>query len=310
MLEIDGQRRTRRSESRSAIPSGTAAEQAGRSSARSAWPSRPLDPRGGRRIRGSFRPRSGAPRHRRSAGRKSTSRRLPTVAVPSTIVSPERATTAPPAWRASLPVSKEISSPPTSTETRLTSNMLIYYFPSAARMAAQSLKELLVLVRLAMLQGKPGDVEIIRQPGRRPGTPPGSRHPRADPALEIAATPARRSPSERRSRSKRSRSSPSAFARSHRCGSPPSPVGVDRVHERPERLLALQRRRLGGGMEGGRAGMLAGHREVAEHEAQRPPLQLRPDRGAMRACEVEVQDQLPPSPRTWSSGPTGGRWRW
>ena len=37
----------------------------------------------------------------------------------------ERTTTAPLAWRASLPVSKEISSPPTSAETRLTSNMLM-----------------------------------------------------------------------------------------------------------------------------------------------------------------------------------------
>ncbi len=58
-------------------------------------------------------------------GRKSTSLRLPIVAVQRTIVSPDWTTTAPLAWRASLPVSKEIWPSPTSTETRLTSNMLI-----------------------------------------------------------------------------------------------------------------------------------------------------------------------------------------
>ena len=42
-----------------------------------------------------------------------------------TMVSPLRTTTAPPAWRASLPVSKVISPAPTSTETRLTSNILM-----------------------------------------------------------------------------------------------------------------------------------------------------------------------------------------
>ena len=55
------------------------------------------------------------------SGRKSTSRRFPAVAVASTIVSPADTTTDPLACLASLPVSKEISFPPTSTETRLTS---------------------------------------------------------------------------------------------------------------------------------------------------------------------------------------------
>jgi hypothetical protein len=58
-------------------------------------------------------------------GRKSTSRRLPIVAVQSTIVSPAQTTTDPPACLASLPVSKEIWLSPTSTETRLMSNMLM-----------------------------------------------------------------------------------------------------------------------------------------------------------------------------------------
>src|ERR1700753_1375587 len=63
-------------------------------------------------------------------GRKSTSRRPPIVAVLRTIVSPLRTTTAPLACFASLPVSKEIVSSPTSAETRVTSNMLIRFFTS------------------------------------------------------------------------------------------------------------------------------------------------------------------------------------
>jgi hypothetical protein len=47
------------------------------------------------------------------------------VAVQSTIVSPARTTTEPLACLASLPVSNEISVSPISTETRLTSNLLI-----------------------------------------------------------------------------------------------------------------------------------------------------------------------------------------
>ena len=51
------------------------------------------------------------------SGRKSTSRRLPAVAVLRTMVSPWRTTTAPEACLAILPVSKEISLPAISTET-------------------------------------------------------------------------------------------------------------------------------------------------------------------------------------------------
>ena len=59
------------------------------------------------------------------SGRKSTSRRFPIVAVERTMVSPLRTTTDPLACLASLPVSKEIWLSPTSTETRLMSNMLM-----------------------------------------------------------------------------------------------------------------------------------------------------------------------------------------
>src|SRR4051794_4118121 len=59
------------------------------------------------------------------SGRKSTSRRLPMVAVLRTIVSPWRTTTAPEACLAILPVSKEISWPAISTETVVTASLLI-----------------------------------------------------------------------------------------------------------------------------------------------------------------------------------------
>src|SRR5258706_13880939 len=59
------------------------------------------------------------------SGRKSTSRRLPTVAVLSTMVSPWRTTTAPEACLAILPVSNEISVPAISTETVVTESLLI-----------------------------------------------------------------------------------------------------------------------------------------------------------------------------------------
>ena len=51
------------------------------------------------------------------SGRKSTSRRLPRVAVERTMVSPWRTTTEPEACLATLPVSNEISLPAISTVT-------------------------------------------------------------------------------------------------------------------------------------------------------------------------------------------------
>ena len=71
-------------------------------------------------------------------GRKSTSRGLPAVAVARTLVSPASTTTAPLAWRASLPVSKEISVPPSSSETRFTSNMRVF-LSCRLRLAAVSM---------------------------------------------------------------------------------------------------------------------------------------------------------------------------
>ena len=63
------------------------------------------------------------------SGMKSMSRRLPAVAVPRTRVSPEATRTAPEACLASLPVSKWISAPPISTETRCTSDMYSFLGP-------------------------------------------------------------------------------------------------------------------------------------------------------------------------------------
>src|SRR3954467_7798360 len=59
------------------------------------------------------------------SGRKSTSRRLPTVAVLRTIVSPWRPTTPREPCLASLPVSNEISLPAISTDTVVTASLLI-----------------------------------------------------------------------------------------------------------------------------------------------------------------------------------------
>ncbi len=61
------------------------------------------------------------------SGRKSTSRRLPAVAVESTRVSFAETVTLPEACLASLPVSKVISVPPISTETRVASGMYMSF---------------------------------------------------------------------------------------------------------------------------------------------------------------------------------------
>src|SRR3954463_10258988 len=65
------------------------------------------------------------------SGRKSTSRRLPAVAVESTTVSPAVTVTAPEACLAILPVSKAISVPPISTATRCTSDICPFLRPAS-----------------------------------------------------------------------------------------------------------------------------------------------------------------------------------
>ena len=72
------------------------------------------------------------------SGRKSTSRGLPAVAVPSTIVSPALTTTEPEACLARRPVSNVISVPPTSTETRCTSDICSFHARASVRGSSAS----------------------------------------------------------------------------------------------------------------------------------------------------------------------------
>ena len=72
------------------------------------------------------------------SGRKSTSRGLPAVAVPSTIVSPALTTTEPEACLARRPVSNVISVPPISTETRCTSDICSFHARASVRGSSAS----------------------------------------------------------------------------------------------------------------------------------------------------------------------------
>src|SRR5215211_8945426 len=75
----------------------------------------------------------------------------------------------------------------------------------------------------------------------------------------------------------------------------PALVAVDRVHQCPEcGLSTLERNGFRGSVQGGGAGMLARDREVPEDEAKWQALDSRPDGGAVRTCEVHVDDRLAP----------------
>lgn len=69
-------------------------------------------------------------------------------------------------------------------------------------------------------------------------------------------------------------------------------VGVERVDHREEG--ALQAGRLDRRVQGRGARMLAGNREVAEDDRCLASADLRPSRGAVRATEIGVDDQLRP----------------
>src|SRR5918994_720915 len=195
------------------------------------------------------------------SGRKSTSRSLPAVAVQRTIVSPERTTTDPLAWRASFPVSKEISSPPTSTETRVTSNMLICGVSlPAARLAAAFALRTVVLCR--------GDVS-----GRRlRGAPLGERGRRsrdagADPADEIPLDPFanRLRAAIRVELLEVEAEALRAFPEVGIVDA--AAIRIERVAHLPER--ALHPGGLRGGMKRRSPRVLRGHRKVPEAEPQR-----------------------------------------
>ena len=173
---VDRHRRGRPAGSRGASPWGRAGGSAGRSCARSASPSRPPSPRGGRTSRGSCPRRSGAPRRPPSAAGSRRRGSLPAVAVQRTIVSPARTTTDPLACLASFPVSKEISLPPTSTETRAYfEHAHVMFSFTAARMAAFSFQNFRSLTR-AMLAVRSNRRTVAASCGlSSTGVPPGGR---------------------------------------------------------------------------------------------------------------------------------------
>src|SRR3954465_1320435 len=194
------------------------------------------------------------------SGRKSTSRRLPTVAVLRTMVSPWRTTTAPEACRAILPVSKEIVSPAISTETVVTaaSVLICAAFPGPPVCCRRTNSscfsyserdhgiEQVSVVRPDPHAGRSGRArpqgvgDVALDPlGRGPAAPVGLEAPDVE-AERLAPRP--------------------------QVGILEAPlVGVEGVAPLPER--ALDGGRLGRVREYERAGMLGPQREVAEDDA-------------------------------------------
>ena len=74
-----------------------------------------------------------------------------------------------------------------------------------------------------------------------------------------------------------------------------SPIGIERVAHLPEG--ALETGGLGRSMQGRRARVLRGHREVAEAEPERQIAEPGPGGGAVRATKVGVDDRLGPLSR-------------
>jgi hypothetical protein len=80
-------------------------------------------------------------------------------------------------------------------------------------------------------------------------------------------------------------------------------VGVKRVDHLEKR--SLQARRLSGRVQGGRARVLAGDREVAEDDRRPASGDLSPCRSAVRTAEIGVDDQHRPFATTVILGPCG-----
>src|SRR5438309_2268619 len=97
------------------------------------------------------------------SGRKSTSRRLPAVAVQRTIVSPERTTTAPEACLANLPVSNEISAPAISTDTRVTASDIFNSLLLSALRSAECFVSLLFVPNSGDGSGRHGHTDCAGQ---------------------------------------------------------------------------------------------------------------------------------------------------
>src|SRR3954462_570284 len=198
------------------------------------------------------------------SGRKSTSRRLPTVAVLRTIVSPWRTTTAPEACLAILPVSKEISLPEISTDTVVTASLLIcaaFPCPPVGRQANSS---------CVSYSERDHGIEQVRV---SPGDPHGRRSRRA-PAQGIVhvaldalgdgvAAAVALEPVEV--------DAELLAARPEMRVLETALVGVEGIGEFPE--PALVGGRLGRMGERDRARVLGAQREVAVRDAHRRPLQ-------------------------------------
>src|SRR3954469_8603456 len=214
------------------------------------------------------------------SGRKSTSRRLPMVAVLRTMVSPWRTTTAPEACLAILPVSKEISLPAISTDTVVTASLLIcaaFPCPPVGRRANSS---------CVSYSERDHGIEqvrvVIRDPhGRCAGRPAAQRvaDVALDPLGDLVAAPVRLEALEVDAERRAVRPEVGILEASL--------VGVERVGERPEAPLVGGR--LGGVGERERPRVLGLQGEVAEGDPHGRLLQALVGQGALRAGVVAVE---------------------
>ena len=244
------------------------------------------------------------------SGRKSASRRPPAVAVASTIVSPWRTTTAPPACFAIRPVSNEISLPAISTESRVTA-FTAHVLPSCPPFGR----------RLLLVKSSESEHKDATGSGRRSRSGVGAPGRIVPPAISVgvsrdpgAHAGARLRPHERRDLAPRGGRARSARGRGRACARAPTGAGrryaagilEERVVELPE--AALARRRLGGAGERHRPRVALGEREVAEGDPQRRVAQPLVRERAARAGVVAVEDdeRRLRVARTWSPSPGGG----
>src|SRR3954452_21038674 len=216
------------------------------------------------------------------SGRKSTSRRLPTVAVLRTIVSPWRTTTAPEACRAILPVSNEIVSPAISTETVVTAASVLicaaFPGPPVGRRADSS---------CFSYSERDHGIEQVRI---APGDPNGRRRRRtgAQRVVDVAFHPLRDRVAAAVALEALEVEAERLAPRPQVRVLEPALVGVQAVGELPEPALAA------GGLarvrERERARVLGLQREVAVGDADRRGPQTLVGERALRAGEVAVEE--------------------
>src|SRR5829696_5405663 len=212
------------------------------------------------------------------SGRKSTSRRLPMVAVLRTIVSPWRTTTAPDACLAILPVSNVIAVPAISTETVVTAASVLicaaFPCPPVGRRANSSC--------VSYSERDHGIEQIRGHPDGR-----GSRRTGAQSIGDVALD-ALRDGLAAAVALEAVEVEPERLAARPEVRVLEAPlVGVQGVDELPER--ALGGGGLGGVRERDRARVLGAQREVAERDAHRRLAQALGRERALRAGEVAVE---------------------